>query len=637
MEDGAIRWTPREGEEHHDHIEMSGRRVSVVLRYGVDGHGRFSVNKSMVWPMLRTLPDNTHASLMRRFDWNPLDAVTVSGRSLGSMKTAGITLDGTLTVCSEADFGGYGKVGVRSCFFPSAENPLLIESYTIENTGDRPVWIEIPSSRTEAHTPEEYGRDGSYTIIMAVPEARDTVLMPGGSLDFSAYIIALKEGGELPEFNAAAELAARRANVDFWTGNLVLRTPDPVIDRMFAFSKIRACESIYATEGGPMHGPGGESYYAAIWANDQAEYINPYFPFTGYAYGNESALNSFRHFARFMNDEWRPIPSSIVAEGRDIWNGVGDRGDAAMIAYGASRYALARGDRDEAAGLWPLIEWCLEYCRRHLNAEGVVESDTDELENRFPSGDANLCTSTLYYDALTSASYLSKALGKKSGRDYARQASALRKNIEKYFGAEVEGYRTYAYYKGNDILRSWICIPLTAGIFDRKDGTIEALFSDRLWTGNGLLTQAGDNTFWDRSTLYALRGVFAADETERALAALHEYSCKRLLQDHVPYAIEAWPEGGQRHLSAESGLYGRVITEGLFGIRPTGFRSFRLTPRLPLCWPEMTLSHIRAFGSDFTLRVRTAPDGGVAVDLEGEGIRPRTFRPDKDGNVEIRL
>ena len=28
-----------------------------------------------------------------------------------------------------------------------------------------------------------------------------------------------------------------------------------------------------------MHGPGGESYYAAIWANDQAEYINPFFPY----------------------------------------------------------------------------------------------------------------------------------------------------------------------------------------------------------------------------------------------------------------------------------------------------------------------------------------------------------------------
>jgi hypothetical protein len=27
-----------------------------------------------------------------------------------------------------------------------------------------------------------------------------------------------------------------------------------------------------------MHGPGGLRYYAAIWANDQAEYINPWFP-----------------------------------------------------------------------------------------------------------------------------------------------------------------------------------------------------------------------------------------------------------------------------------------------------------------------------------------------------------------------
>ena len=107
-------------------------------------------------------------------------------------------------------------------------------------------------------------------------------------------------------------------------GKLVLETPDPIIDRMFAFSKIRGCESIYETKGGPMHGPGGESYYAAIWANDQAEYINPFFPFVGYSYGNASALNSYLHFARFMYDEWKPIPSSIIAEGIDIWNGAGD-------------------------------------------------------------------------------------------------------------------------------------------------------------------------------------------------------------------------------------------------------------------------------------------------------------------------
>ena len=73
------------------------------------------------------------------------------------------------------------------------------------------------------------------------------------------------------------------------------------------------------------------------------------------------------------------------------------------------------------------------------------------------------------------------------------------------------------------------------------------------------------------------------------------YSGVRLLGDHVPYAIEAWPEGSQRHLSAESGLYCRILTEGVFGIRPTGFRSFTLTPRLPAAWDRMSLRRVRAF------------------------------------------
>ncbi len=136
-----------------------------------------------------------------------------------------------------------------------------------------------------------------------------------------------------------------------------------------------------------MHGPGGyNKYLAAIWANDQAEYINPFFPFLGNTAGNESAMNAFRHFAAYMNPEYKPIPSSIIAEGRGFWNGAGDRGDAAMIAYGAGRFALASGNGQWAAELWPLISWCLEYCYRNTTAQGVIASDTDELEGRFPAG-----------------------------------------------------------------------------------------------------------------------------------------------------------------------------------------------------------------------------------------------------------
>ena len=70
---------------------------------------------------------------------------------------------------------------------------------------------------------------------------------------------------------------------------------------------------------------------------------------------------------------------------------------------------------------------------------------------------------------------------------------------------------------------------------------------------------------------------------------LCRYSRTRLLGEHVPYAVEAWPEGGQRHLSAESALYARIITEGLFGIRPVGLSAFELTPRLPQGWDSMAL------------------------------------------------
>ena len=631
---GAVRinWTPDEGLPHNDHIEMSGKQVSVVLRYGVDGDGVFSINKSMVWPMFRIIPNETRGSLMRRFDWNPLDEVKINGWKPYA-KTVLISLDGTLSVRSCIDAGKGSRLSLTSTYFPSVDKPALIEIHEFVNTGEKPVSIEIPSEDMVLPTDPAKGVEGTYTIRCCSEGGVSRTLSPGDTARFHASISVSRDGSAFHP-NVGRELAARKAMVSGWTENLVLESPDCIIDMMFAFSKIRACESIYQTKAGPMHGPGGESYYAAIWANDQAEYINPYFPFTGYSYGNESALNSFRHFARYMNDEWKPIPSSIIAEGDGYWNGAGDRGDAAMIAYGAARYALARGSEDEARELMPLIEWCLEFCHRKLNGAGVVESDSDELEGRFPSGDANLCTSSLYYDALLSAACLADDLGmgKEKSCTYRKQAAELRKNIGDYFEAEVEGYETYAYYEGNDILRAWICIPLTAGIYDRAEGTVDALFSPRLWTENGLLTQAGDRTFWDRSTLYALRGAFMAGATEKALAFLSKYSRTRLLGEHVPYAVEAWPEGGQRHLSAESGLYGRVITEGLFGIRPDGLDSFTMTPHLPQSWDRMKLGRVHICGENSDILVERRDSGILTVTVTRDG-RPYIKKDIKNGST----
>lgn len=613
-QDGGISWKIKSGDKaHSDHIEMSGLKVSTVVRYGVDDDGRFLLNRGMVWPMLRTIPNDTHASLMRKLGWNPLENVLINNAQIKE-QVRSISLDGTVEVESDLSTR-QGVVGLTRILFPSTTQPMFCEKYVLENKANKAVTVEINQVKNVITTAAEKGVNGSYRIIQALNGATYTSLQPGQSVSFYAYTAGYKQGESEETPDIERELSKRQAFIQELCGKLVLNTPDPVINTMFAFAKIRGAESIYDTACGLLHGPGGESYYAAIWANDQAEYINPFFPFLGYDKGNQSALNAYLQFARFMNDAYKPLPSSIIAEGTDVWGGAGDRGDAAMIAYGASRYALERGNKEEAEQLWPLIEWCLEYCHRKVNADGVVASDSDELEGRFPAGDANLCTSSLYYDALNSAVYLGKELKKESKllKRYASEAKSLRANIEKYFGAEVEGFQTYQYYKGNDVLRSWICIPLTVNIFDRKDETVRALFSPRLWTENGLLTQAGSETFWDRSTLYALRGVYACGETEKATEYLKFYSGQRLLGEHVPYAIEAWPEGNQRHLSAESGLYCRIITEGLFGIRPTGFKSFVLTPRLPAEWNQMSLNRIQAFGSVFDVEIKRTEKGLFVV------------------------
>ena len=633
--ENQISWQPEMTDSHQDHIEMSGKSVSVVLRYGVQ-NGAFTLNKSMVWPMLRTIPNNTHASLMRRYGWNVLDMTTVNGRAFTDEQVERISLKGILKVESKYDLGRRGQWKLVREYFPSTEHPALMECYSLINTGKTNLAIELPQVNQQSFTDPQKGVTGSFRIETRTDKWGHFTLQPNDTLHFSASISAYPSDKESIQLNGLEEKQKREALVNELMNKLVLETPDPIIDRMFAFSKIRGCESIYETKGGPMHGPGGESYYAALWANDQAEYINPFFPFVGYEYGNASALNSYLHFARFMNDEWKPIPSSIIAEGIDIWNGAGDRGDAAMIAYGAARYALAKGSKQEAETLWPLIEWCLEYCHKKLNEGGVVASDSDELEGRFPSGKANLCTSSLYYDALLSASYLCKEIEKSGASTYLKQAGTVRKNMESYFGANVEGFDTYAYYEGNDILRSWICIPLTVGIDERAEATINALFSPRLWTKDGLLTQAGSETFWDRSTLYALRGVYAVGATEKATEFMKKYSATRLLGDHVPYAIEAWPEGSQRHLSAESGLYARIITEGMFGIRPTGFKSFTLTPRLPNDWAFMNLKDIHAFDACFNIQVKRLESGKLEVIISNNGKEKKHII--KDGQtIKVKL
>jgi hypothetical protein len=624
---------------HHDHIEMSGLKVSTVLRYGVNETGEWVIDRNIVLPTFRTIPNDTHASLQHRFNGDWAYLCLVNGQPLLGEKVETISLSGVMTVKSIYSDKG---IALTRTLFPSTSYPVFCEKYELENVTDRSLTVEFPSNSLSYRTDEARGVEGSYTLTATLSSpAKEGVcqLKAGEKACFQVLYAGYKKNDRELALDVEKELMARREFLRQVQSNLVLETPSDVINTMFSFAKIRGSESIFDTKGGYMQSPGGEAYYAGIWANDQAEYINPFFPYLGYPAGNRSAMNSFSLFMRYMNDEYKPLPSSIIAEGIDCFGVAGDRGDVAMVGYGAARYALASGNRHEAEKLWPLIEWCLEYCNRKLNAEGVVESDSDELENRFPSGKANLCTSSLYYDALISATYLGKALKKdrEQIKSYRDKATELYKNMDAYFAWNVEGYETYRYYDGNDVLRSWICIPLTMGIYDRAEGTVSALFSDKLWMENGLLTQSGTSTYWDRSTLYAFRGAYACGAREIATEYLEKYSATRLLGDHVPYAVEAWPEGNQRHLSTESALYCRIMTEGLFGIRPIALNAFKLTPQLPEGWNTMSLKRICAFGATFDIEVKRNKGNALQVLIKKDNNIIEKYKVENGKSIEVRI
>ena len=62
------------------------------------------------------------------------------------------------------------------------------------------------------------------------------------------------------------------------------------------------------------------SINAALWTNDQCEYVNPLFGYLGYDIGEQESINSYELYRQYVAED-KAIITSIVAEGDDIWHG----------------------------------------------------------------------------------------------------------------------------------------------------------------------------------------------------------------------------------------------------------------------------------------------------------------------------
>lgn len=584
---------------HADDIEMSGQRISCIVRYEVDKQKYLKVDRDIIFPQLRRFvrssePDwyNYRAYLRRSFDDEFLPSIVFEDIIL-QPELDSVRIDGKLTFYHSPIEG----MIIERTLFPSMTQRQMVEKWVIRNIS--PVEKRLYIGHT-AFEHEEKGMHGVYKVAVRCDSKPEVIIEPGENHSFALYFSAgMSNEPEVDQGFIDAE-SERKVFLNEMKNNLVLKSPDSVVNTLFYFSKIRASESIFETKMGLVHSPGGGNYYAGIWANDQIEYSGPFFPWLGYKKGNQAAYNAYKHFLKNIPLEGEFIRSSFEMEG-DLPCCSKDRGDAAMISYGTSQFVLASGDKKIAEDLWPLIGWNIEYCNRNLNEHGVVISDTDEMEGRIPTGDANLAASSLYYGGLINAARVAEMLDKSPDiiNDLLSKAQKLEKAIDHYFGATIDGIMTYRYFEGHQIFRHWICLPLVMGIQTRKEGTLNALF-DKLWADNGILVEPGDNVFWDRGTLYAFRGAFKAGAGDRALNRLLSYSRSRLLGRRVPYAVEAYPEYGMRHLSAESALYCRIFTEGILGVEPLGQNRFKITPQIPNSWNELSLTSCKILNRDLS-------------------------------------
>jgi len=533
-------------------------------------------------------------------DLNP--PVQINGQPLKWQSPQKAAFDGMLTFTYPENQG----VLVTRKVYPSNTNPLIIEQWQLCNNSTKPIQVSIDGVRRTIFG--KYRRrieKADVLIVEAIlPAVKTMTIKPGKSLKFTQRLQCKQTSAPDVKFDLKSEYQDRLALSEAaYRGPGRLETPDPMLDLAFALQKFHILECPINTYKGVISHNGSLRYSPGIWANDPVEYSSPIFPFFGSSLLNEAGLNMYRIWQDYCKTNGiDPFPGSF--EHPDLRLVQKHRGDDAMLLYSLPKYLMFLGDRKAAQELWPLVQFSGQSVQTHKTADGIIASRTDEMEGRYRTGSANLSTSALAYGGYCNAARLAKALGKTAeSKEFNKCAAALGKAIESYFGAEIEGFKTYRYYKGNTTLRGWILMPLAMDITDRQQSTVDAMISDKLWPnrlkGGDILADSKRDTEWARETYYALRVLFKAGRTEEALKLTQCVVKAQVFGNEGPY-----PDEDAIDMLCPGSLYPRIFTEGVFGIVPTGLNSFECTPWLPKAWPKMALRDMRAFGNAWDMVVK---------------------------------
>lgn len=131
LQKDKISWQVKEGEKPHtDHIEMSGKNISAIITYGTKEKNELVVKKQLVFPMLRTLPNNTYGSFQTTLNDGFLQPLLVNDVAIKEFPSS-FSLNGMLCIKSKTN----SALTIERKIFPSTQKPALVEMVNLINTG----------------------------------------------------------------------------------------------------------------------------------------------------------------------------------------------------------------------------------------------------------------------------------------------------------------------------------------------------------------------------------------------------------------------------------------------------------------------------------------------------------------------
>ena len=150
----GIEWNVSEADlPHADHIEMTGEKMSTVLFWDIDAQGAMTLDRSLIYPLLRTIPNVTSSAFRCYSAVYVPDLLNIDGMRLKDEKVTKVTIDGTFAYESTFSLGkDYratkkvypGTIALKMTSFPSTTKAAYIERYTITNVTRDQLVVMVP-------------------------------------------------------------------------------------------------------------------------------------------------------------------------------------------------------------------------------------------------------------------------------------------------------------------------------------------------------------------------------------------------------------------------------------------------------------------------------------------------------------